>query len=319
MASLGYRPRFHVATAASFAGAAVVLAIGCAPIDEDTSSSAPSSQSESSESSGPAETSGSESTPPEQAADRCAADQLSLVKPATLTIGTDSPAYEPWFKDNDPTNGEGFESAVAYAVADELGFDQPRVNWVSVPFNKSYAPGAKDFDFDINQISITPERAEVVDFSDGYYSAAQAVIVTEDSDFAGAASLGDLGSAKIGAQVGTTSLAATQNLIAPDQQVFVYDDTNAAKQSLLNGQIDAIVVDLPTAFYITAVEIPGSMMLGQFQPTSGQTEKFGLLFEKGNQLVPCVNEALSRLKKSGQLEQIENKWLSQVVDVPELS
>jgi len=244
---------------------------------------------------------------------------LSLLKPDTLTIGTDSPAYEPWFKDNDPTNGEGFESAVAYAVADELGFDQPRVDWVSVPFNKSYAPGAKDFDFDINQISITPERAEVVDFSDGYYSAAQAVIVTEDSDFADATSLGDLGSAKIGAQVGTTSLAATQNLIAPDQQVFVYDDTNAAKQSLLNGQIDAIVVDLPTAFYITAVEIPGSMMLGQFQPTSGQTEEFGLLFEKGNQLVPCVNEALNRLKKSGQLEQIENKWLSQVVDVPELS
>jgi polar amino acid transport system substrate-binding protein len=285
----------------------LVLAVGaCAPADEDSDAGAAP------------ETSSTEgATSP--AADPCAVDQLPLHEPGTLTIATDKPAYDPWFSNNDPTNGKGFESAVAYALAEQLGFDEGQVSWVVVPFNKSYAPGAKDFDFDINQISITPQRAEVVDFSDGYYEAAQAVIVQKDSEYADSTSIADLQDAKFGAQVGTTSLQAIEAVIAPDQGVDVFDDTNGAKQALLNGSIDAFVADLPTAFYITAVEIPTATISGQFQPTAGETEEFGLLFEKGNPLVECVNQALGELRDSGQLEQIEQRWLSQAVDVPELS
>ncbi len=173
----------------------------------------------------------------------------------TLTIATDSPAYDPWFSHNDPSNGKGYESAVAYAVADQLGFDQASVKWVKEPFNKSYAPGAKDFDFDINQISITPQRAKVVTFSDGYYTAAQALIALKDSPVAQATSIDDLKQYKLGAQTGTTSLTAIRDDIQPSSEPLVFDDTNVAKQALLNHQVDAIVADLPTAFYITAVQI----------------------------------------------------------------
>jgi polar amino acid transport system substrate-binding protein len=294
--------------AAALAGV-IVLALGaCAPEDEDSDPGAAPETS-------PVTSDGATSP----ASDPCAVDQLPLREPGTLTIATDKPAYEPWFKNNDPTNGKGFESAVAYALAEQLGFEREAVTWVVEPFNKSYAPGEKDYDFDINQISITPKRAEVVDFSDGYYQAAQAVIVQKDSEYADTTSISELHDAKFGAQVGTTSLQAIESVIAPSQQVAVFEDTNAAKQQLLNGQIDAFVADLPTAFYITAVEIPSATISGQFQPTTGETEEFGLLFEKGSPLVDCVNQALGEMRDSGELDQIEQRWLSQVVDVPELS
>ncbi|WP_182525028.1 ABC transporter substrate-binding protein [Nocardioides dongkuii] len=255
---------------------------------------------------------------PETAADACATDALPLVTPGTLTVGTDSPAYEPWFVGDDPTNGEGFESAVAYAVAEELGFSADQLEWVTVPFNTSYKPGAKDFDFDINQISISEKRAKVVDFSDGYYQAAQAVIALNGSEAADATSLEDLAGLKLGAQTATTSLTAITDVIAPETDPLVFEDTNAAKQALLNGQVDAILADLPTAFYISAVEIEDSTIVGQFQPETSETEEFGMLFEKDSKLVPCVNEALATLREDGTLEQIEQEWLSDVVDVPEL-
>ena len=247
----------------------------------------------------------------------CAAD-ASFVKDGQLTIGTDSPAYEPWFVDNDAANGKGFESAVAYEVADRLGFAEDDVAWVRVPFNSSYAPGEKKFDFDINQISITPERAEVVDFSDGYYSAAQAVITLEDGD-AEIDSIEDLKGLKLGAQTGTTSLTAIRDVIDPESDPLVFEDTNAAKQAMLNGQVDAILADLPTAFYISAVEIEGSAIVGQFQPETGEQEEFGMLFEKGSDLVPCVDAALAEMREDGTLRDIETEWLSDVVGVPELS
>ena len=250
--------------------------------------------------------------------DECATENLAVKNAGRLTVGTDSPAYEPWFSDNDPTNGKGFESAVAYAVAEELGFTADQVDWVKVPFNNSYAPGEKKFDFDINQISITPARAEVVDFSDGYYSAAQAVIALKGSPAAEATSLEELKSFKLGAQTGTTSLTAIREGIQPEQDPFVFDDTNSAKQALNNGQLDAFLADLPTAFYITAVEIPKATIVGQFQPTAGDQEEFGMLFEKGSELVPCVNQALGSLEESGELAGLEKRWLSDVVDVPEL-
>lgn len=250
-------------------------------------------------------------------ADSCATEELAVLEPGTLTIATDSPAYEPWFVDDDPTNGEGFESAVAYAVAEQLGFAAEDVAWVTVPFNNSYAPGQKKFDFDINQISVTPERQAVVDFSDGYYSAAQAVITLE-KDGVEASSVEDLAGLKLGAQTGTTSLTAVRDVIQPAEDPAVFKDTNAAKQALLNGQVDAIVADLPTAFYITAAEIKGSTILGQFQPEAGQTEEFGLLMEKGSELLPCVNEALAELEDEGVLAELEQQWLSDTVDVPVL-
>jgi polar amino acid transport system substrate-binding protein len=291
--------------------ASLTLVLGtaaCAPADEesdarDEGSSAPSDA-------------GSTESPD---ADACATDALALKTPGTLTIGTDTPAFEPWFTDNDPTNGEGYESAVAYALAEELGFSDDQVEWVTVPFNTSYAPGAKEFDFDINQISITPERAEVVDFSDGYYSASQAVVTLEGSEVAGVTSIADLADYNLGAQTGTTSLTAIRDVVKPANQPLVFEDTNAAKQALQNGQIDAILADLPTAFYISAVEIEGSTIVGQFQPETGQQEEFGLLFEKGSELVPCVNTALASLRDAGTLDDLEQQWLSDVVSVPELS
>ena len=232
----------------------------------------------------------------------------------TATIATDSPAYEPWFSGDDPSNGKGFESAVAYAVADTLGL---QVTWVVVPFNKSYAPGSKDFDFDINQISITPKRAEAVDFSDGYYTAAQAIIGLKDSPVVAATSVADLAGYKLGAQTGTTSLTVIRETIQPSEEPAVFEDTNAAKQALLNGQVDGIVADLPTAFYITAVEIPKAKILGQFASAT-DPEEFGLLFEKGNPLVACVNEALAVLEGDGTLAQLEEQWLSTEADIPVL-
>jgi polar amino acid transport system substrate-binding protein len=256
--------------------------------------------------------------PASAAADVCAPKNLPLQTPGQLTIATDSPAYPPWFVHNDPTNGKGYESAVAYAVAHQLGFSNGKVTWVKEPFNNSYAPGPKSFDFDINQISITPARAKVVDFSDGYYQAAQAVIALKKSKAAQATSIADLTKLKLGAQTGTTSLEAITNVIKPDAQPLVFQDTNAAKQALLNGQVDAILTDLPTAFYITAVQIPHSTIVGQFQQQSGTPEQFGMLFSKGNRLVDCVDQALANLKSDGTLDSIEQKWLSQTVSVPVL-
>jgi polar amino acid transport system substrate-binding protein len=280
----------------------LLATVACAPEEDNSTSS-----------------SGTESTgTPSPTAGQCDTDNLPLKTSGQLTVGTDSPAYEPWFVDNDPSNGKGYESAVAYAVAEQLGFSKDQVKWIKVPFNTSYAPGDKDFDFDINQISITPARAKVVDFSDGYYRAAQAVIALKGTAGADATSLADLKDLRLGAQTGTTSLTAIRDIIQPDTAPAVFEDTNAAKQALQNDQVDAILADLPTAFYISAVEIPNSTIVGQFQPETGQQEEFGMLFQKGSELVPCVNEALAALKDDGTLAQIEQQWLSDVVDVPTL-
>ena len=290
-------------TLAAAAVVPVILGVSaCAPQEDDSSSA-----------SDPTPTAGGS-----ESAEACAKDSLPLRTAGRLTVGTDSPAYEPWFVGNDPTNGKGYESAVAYAVAEQLGFSADEVEWVKVPFNSSYAPGPKDFDFDINQISINAKRAEAVDFSDGYYQASQAVIALEGTEGAEATSLEDLKGLRLGAQTGTTSLTAIRDVIQPESDAVVFEDTNVAKQALQNDQVDAILADLPTAFYISAVEIPKSVLVGQFQPETGEQEEFGMLFEKGSELVPCVNQALAALREDGTLDQIEQQWLSDVVDVPEL-
>lgn len=255
-------------------------------------------------------------TEPAGGTDDCAVDSLPLKADGTLTIGTDSPAFPPWFVDDDPTNGEGFESAVAYAVAEELGFEAADVTWTVAAFNNVIAPGEKDFDFDINQVSISDERDEAVDFSTGYYDVNQAIVGFADSAAAGATSIDDLKALKLGAQVGTTSLDFITEVIAPDAEPFVYNDNSAAKAALDAQQVDAIVLDLPTAFYVSAVEIEGTAVIGQFPAADGETEQFGLVFEEGSALRDCVNEALARLEESGALAAIEQEWLSDVVDAP---
>ena len=299
--------RSGLRSAAPAVAAVALLALAaCAPVEDDADTADEPTATAS------ADESASET------ADECAPDSLPTKKAGTLTIGTDSPAFEPWFKDNDPSNGEGFESAVAYAVAEELGFSEDQVEWVKVPFNNSYAPGEKKFDFDINQISITPEREEAVDFSQGYYTAAQALVALKDSPAAAATSIEDLRDYNLSAQTGTTSLTVLREVIQPDKTINPFEDTNQAKQALNNGQIDGFLADLPTAFFITAVEIPKATIVGQFQPEGGEPEEFGLLFEKGSDLVPCVDRALTSLKDSGELAEIEEQWLSNVVDVPVL-
>jgi polar amino acid transport system substrate-binding protein len=258
-----------------------------------------------------------------QLADACATDQLDLVDDGKLTIGTDNPAYPPWFggtekspwKISDPRSGEGFESAVAYAVADKLGFAKADVVWKVVPFNQSFKPGPKDFDLDINQISYTDQRAKAVDFSDSYYDVNQALVSVKGSKIAGAKTLADLKDAKLGAQIGTTSLRYIQDTIAPSADPSVYDTSNDVISALKAKQIDGLVVDLPTAFYITAAELDDGVIVGQF-PAAGEQEHFGIVLGKGSALTPCVDKALAELKQDGTLADIQQEWLSDKASAP---
>ena len=270
--------------------------------------------SEDSNSSGDAGSSG-DTTAPEESQD-CSVDALDLVNEGVLTVGTDSPAFPPWFQDDEPSNGQGFESAVAYAVADEMGFAEDEVTWTVAGFNNAIAPGDKDFDFDINQVSISDDREQAVDFSEPYYETNQALVGFDDSPAADATTLDDLKGLKLGAQVGTTSLDFITDVIQPDAEPSVYNDNSSAKAALDAQQVDAVVFDLPTAFYVSSVEMEGTKVIGQFPAEAGQGDAFGLVFSEGNPLRDCADEALASLKDSGKLADIEQEWLSDVVDAP---
>jgi polar amino acid transport system substrate-binding protein len=246
-------------------------------------------------------------------ADVCAKESLNLVEPGTLTIGTDNPAFPPWVLKNDPSSGEGYEAAVAYEIAERLGFSEDEVTWVTVPFNKSYAPGPKDFDFDINQISVTPEREQAVTFSGSYYDVSQALIANEGTPIASATSVSELQDYTFGAQIGTTSLQFINEVIQPSTQPQVYDTTSDALTALKNGQIDGTVLDLPTASYSAG---KGQTVVGQFESTG---EHFGLLFEQDNPLVTCVNQVLDDMRAGGVLEDLEERYLKDYLDVPTIS
>ncbi|MFF8730678.1 ABC transporter substrate-binding protein [Streptomyces sp. NPDC015171] len=276
--------------------ALLATAVGCAPQPEEKASTGPSGS----------------------AAKSCAKGRLATETSGKLTIATDEPAYEPWFKDGKPADGKGFESAVAYAVAKQLGYEKSAVVWQSVPFNKAFAPGAKTFDFDINQVSISAERKKAVDFSSGYYDVRQAVIALKGGKAAGATSIADLKKLKLGAQVGTTSLDYITDVVKPSQDPAVYAKNDQAKSALKNGQVDAVVTDLPTAFYITAAEVTNAKIVGQFENQGGTPEQFGLVLDKGSALTPCVTGAVDALRKDGTLARIEKQWLSDAVDAPVL-
>jgi polar amino acid transport system substrate-binding protein len=257
----------------------------------------------------------------------CKVADLNLVKSGQLTIGTDNPAFPPWFggtppkgsvwKVSDPNSGQGFESAVAYAVAGKLGFKKDDVHWVVVPFEQSFKPGSKNFDFDANQISFTPARAKSVDFSNSYYDVNQALVGLKGKPITMAKTTAEVKKYKLGAQIGTTSYDYIKTNIKPSQQPSVYNTSNDVNSGLKAHQIDGIVVDLPTAFYITAVQIPQATIVGQF-PTVGPPEHFGLVLAKNNSLTSCVNKALASLKADGTLAKIQQEWLSSKVNAPVL-
>jgi polar amino acid transport system substrate-binding protein len=239
--------------------------------------------------------------------------QNKLYQKGVLTVATDKPVYSPWFENNTPANGKGYESAVAYAVAKQLGFKSSQVHWTYEPFNNSYAPGPKKFDFDINEVSYSPQRATAVSFSSGYYDVRQALVALKHSAIATKHSPAQLKTYIYGDQVGTTSLAFIASKIQPTTTPKVYQTLNVVKDILQTHQIDAFVTDTPTAQYIAAFQVPGSEIVGQF-PSTG--EHYGLVFSQGNPLVGCVNKAIAALKANGTLTALQKKYLQIYLTVP---
>jgi len=275
------------------------------------------------------------SVAPSATLDPCNAANLTTLTAGTLTIGTDNPAYPPYFSPSttnpkpwalgDPTNGQGFEAAVAYAVADKLGFTKDQVAWTVVPFANSYQPGPKPFDFYLAQVSYKPERATAVDLSDGYYFVAQSVVALKTNPLAAVTTVAGMKAFKFGAQVGTTAYDTITNVIAPSTKVSVYNDNDAAIKALQAKQIDGIVVDLPTAFYVTAAQIVDAKgnalanIVGQFPVQAGPTaEHFSLVVKKGSPMTACVNRAIAALTSDGSLAKITQTWLSDKVSTPVL-
>jgi polar amino acid transport system substrate-binding protein len=275
-----------------------LLAAACAPEETTPTTSGPT-----------AETGGQMT-----AAECAAAHEADFFESGVLTVGTDFDfMFPPWILKRDPESGKGFESAVAYEVAARMGFSESEVSWVSVPFNKSYAPGEKDFDFDINNISATEERDQAVDFSDSYYELTQALMVLKGSPIENATTLEEIKDAVFGAQIGTTSLSFINTVIQPTTDAKVFDSTSDAKAALRNGSVDGLVLDLPTAYFEANINTPNGVLVGQF-PNAG--EYLGILFQEGNPLLECVNVALAEMTADGTLEQLQTKWLADYLAVP---
>lgn len=249
-------------------------------------------------------------------ADNCDKGSLATLKSAALTFGTDQPAYPPWFVDDNPANGKGFESAVAYAVAAKLGYQPGEVGWVRVPFNAAIAPGPKTFDANLNEFSITDERKQAVDFSSPYYDVTQAVVTIKTSPAAKVTTLDGLRDLRLGAQVGTTSYVAAKALGAK-APIAVYNNNDDAKAALTNGQIDALVLDLPTAFEVKS-ELTDGTLVGQLPAGSDKPEQFGIVLDKGSKLTACVSGAVDALRADGTLAKLQQQWLAEAGGAPVL-
>jgi polar amino acid transport system substrate-binding protein len=249
-------------------------------------------------------------------ANPCAKSSLALHTPGVLTVATDSPAYPPYFENNKPANGKGFESAVAFAIAKQLGFARSEVKWTVEPFDSSYAPGPKSFDFDINEISITKPRKQAVDFSTPYYTNPQGIIVSTSSKYAHATSLAALKGARIGVQIGSTSLDAVNSQIKPSNQPDVFNTSNDVVSAFKIHRVDAIVVDLATAFELTSSELSHTVIAGQFTATGG--DNWGVLLSKGSKLTSCVDKAVTALQSNGTLDALNKRWIASAANAPEL-
>jgi polar amino acid transport system substrate-binding protein len=305
--------RAHRLSAVLLSALAAVLIAACGSSNSSSGSASATS------SAAPAATSAATGTSTagatSSAAGACTKSTLALHSPGVLTVATDSPAYPPYFEDNKPSNGKGFESAVAYAIAGKLGFGKSEVKWVTEPFDSSYAPGPKSFDIDINEISITKPRQKAVDFSAPYYTNPQGIIVGSSSKFAHVTSLAGLRGAKIGVQIGSTSLDATNQVIKPSAQPDVFNTSNDVVAAFKIHRVDAIVVDLATAFELTS-EIKHSTIAGQFTAPGG--DNWGVLLSKGSKLTPCVSQAINALQADGTLAALNKRWIASAADVPEL-
>jgi polar amino acid transport system substrate-binding protein len=239
----------------------------------------------------------------------CQKGSLKTLTPGVLTIATDNPVYSPWFENNDPTTGKGFEAAVAAGVAQQLGYDFTNTKWVRIPFDSVIQPGKKKFDFAINEFSITADRQKAVDFSAGYYDVKQAIVTIKGSKIANAKSIADLKNAKIGASVGSTSYQTITNVIKPKQQPAVFNTNDDAVTALKNKQIDGLIVDLPTAYYIADAELTNGVIVGQFAGI-GKPEQFGLVLQKNSPITKCVSQAVNAYKATGAINTLEQAYLA---------
>jgi polar amino acid transport system substrate-binding protein len=252
----------------------------------------------------------------------CDVADLNLVTAGTLTVATGEPAFPPWVGTtdgegfDDPTSTLGFEAGLVYALAAELGFADSDVAWTRIGFNEAIAPGPKDWDFNLQQYSITADRDEVVDFSNPYYVTKQALVVYPDSPYASATTIDDLKTAILGAQIGTTSLDFIEDVIKPDTKPNVYDENVDLEAAMNAGQIDGLVLDLPTGYFVTAVQVEGSIIAGQFESEAAEPDEYGMLFADGNPLVACVNTALETLRSNGTLQELEDTYLTQGGGIP---
>lgn len=273
----------------------------------------------------------SASASPSGVADACTPDQLATRSAGRLTIGTDNPAFPPYWQPpaegetttdpwefGDPYTREGFEGAVAWAIADELGFADDAVDFIPVPFTISFAPGEKDFDFYLAQVSYSDERAQTVDLSDGYFFSNQALVARADTPITEAASIAEVAGYRLGVQVATTSLSYVEDEIQPTTDPSVYDSNDAALAALNADQVDGIVVDLATAFYMTGAQMDDGVVVGQFPDAGEEQEHFSLVLEQDSPLTVCVDAAIAALDESGDLEAITQEWMSDNAGVPVL-
>ena len=266
-----------------------------------------------------------EATGPTAAPGSCEIADLNLVTPGTLTVATGEPAFPPWVGTtdgegfDDPTSKLGFEAALVYAIAEELGFTDDQVVWTRIGFNEAIAPGPKPWDFNLQQYSITEDRAEIVDFSVPYYTTRQSLVTYPDSPYAKVTKIDELKDAVLGAQIGTTSLDFIENVIKPDKDPNVYDENVDLEAAMNAGQIDGLVVDLPTAYFVTAVQVEGAIIAGQFETEAADPDNYGLVFAKDNPLVPCVNTVIEKLRSNGTLSDLEETYLTQGGGIPTIT
>jgi polar amino acid transport system substrate-binding protein len=322
--------RATLAIAAIAAVVLVVIFLVFRDDDDDGTAASPSASASASASATVAASASASAS--EGTATGCATEDLATKTPGTLTVGTDNPAFPPYFSEpgegetatdpwefGDPTNGRGFESAIAYALAEQLGFSEDQVTWIPVPFNNSIAPGPKEFDVYLAQVSFTEERTEAVDLSEGYFFSNQALVTLDGSDLADATTLDEVAGFLLGAAGNTTSLTYINERIQPTEEARVYEDNTGVKSALEAGQIDGAVFDLATAFYIVNVEMEDGVVVGQFPSDPGEQEHFSFVLDLDSPLTDCVNEAILTMGENGELDSIAAEWMSDFLDAPQIT